>query len=164
MRDFWGLLIGRQKRQNSTTRVIEPISASSLEVGGTGNDSSIISVASFSWVWWVHGVMLVTFTAIRVVRTTGYRAFYLSSRFWAGILFLNTRLPGRNSWTRSDTVSQTIWWIVLWVCWRACKNLRTEWLVISALWTSLLVMGYICLLGGQKVGCWLHFFQSQGHI
>lgn len=63
MRDFWGLLIGRQKRQNSTTRVIEPIS--SLEVGGTGNNSSIISVASFSWVWWVHGVMLVTFTAYR---------------------------------------------------------------------------------------------------
>lgn len=161
---FGDHLMGRQKRQNSTTRVIEPISASSLGVRGTGNNSSIISVASFSWVWWAPGETLVTFTAVWVVRTTGYSAFYLSSRFWAGILFPNTRLPGWNSWTCSDTVSQTIWWIVLWVCWRACKDLRREWLVISALWTSPLVMGYIRLLGGLKVGCWLHFLQSQGHI
>ena len=47
----------------------------------------LYSVPSFSWVWWVHRVTLVTFTAVGVVRTTGYGHFHVDSRLWVRMLF-----------------------------------------------------------------------------
>ena len=100
-----------------------------------------LSLASFSWVWWLYGVTPMTFTTVRMVRTAGYGPFNTGSKLWVGILFTYRRSSGRNLWASSDmgqgVPSQTVWWVVLWACCRACRDLRMEWFINSALGTSL---------------------------
>lgn len=45
------------------------------------------SMASLSWVWWIHSMTLVTSIAIGMVGTTGYRPFHVNLRFWVRIVF-----------------------------------------------------------------------------